>query len=331
MPAKRVLISAAGILATIAAGAAVTANGASAPQRMSSPIVGVVRETEVRIAPEIAGRLATFQVAAGQQLHPGDVIATLNSPELAAAVEEARANLQSARANLANVLAGVRKEEIETSAQNVAIATSNLMLAQQQHARYATLVAKDYTSKQQFDESEASLKDAEAKLELSKAVHAQNTSGATKEARAAAARQVDLAAAMLESAKTQLEKSKIRAPSEAIVRLLVAEPGEAISPGQPIATLAAGRERWFTFTIREDRLAGLTIGTPIELETSKGERFSAKATELRPLGEFAVWRAARAVGDHDINSFRLRAEPTGATPTLEPGMSVWITGLMERR
>jgi len=47
-------------------------------------------------------------------------------------------------------------------------------------------------------------------------------------------------------------------------------------------------------------------------------------TELRPLGEFAVWRAARAVGDHDINSFLLRADPVGEVTGLEPGMSVWI-------
>jgi hypothetical protein len=37
-----------------------------------------------------------------------------------------------------------------------------------------------------------------------------------------------------------------------------------------------------------------------------------------------AWRAARAVGDHDINNFLLRADPTGPTPKLEPGMTVWI-------
>ena len=101
-----------------------------------------------------------------------------------------------------------------------------------------------------------------------------------------------------------------------MARLLVAEPGEAISPGQPVLTLALAGERWFTFTIREDRLGGLTIGSTIALRTAAGDRFEAKVTELRPLGEFAVWRAARAVGDHDINSFLLRADPIGPTPEL---------------
>ena len=99
---------------------------------------------------------------------------------------------------------------------------------------------------------------------------------------------------------------------------------EAISPGQPVLTLAAAGDRWFTFTIREDRLQGLTMGSKIALRTAAGDRFEAKVTELRPLGEFAVWRAARAVGDHDINNFLLRADPIGPTPKLEPGMTVWI-------
>ena len=66
------------------------------------------------------------------------------------------------------------------------------------------------------------------------------------------------------------------------------------------------------------------MGSKIALRTAAGDRFEAKVTELRPLGEFAVWRAARAVGDHDINNFLLRADPIGPTPKLEPGMTVWI-------
>jgi HlyD family secretion protein len=46
--------------------------------------------------------------------------------------------------------------------------------------------------------------------------------------------------------------------------------------------------------------------------------------ELRPLGEFATWRAARAVGDHDLNSFRMRLDPVADAGRLEPGMTVWL-------
>ena len=54
-----------------------------------------------------------------------------------------------ARANLANVVAGVRQEERDTAAQNVAIAASNVTLAKEQFARVSVLAAKNYASKQQ--------------------------------------------------------------------------------------------------------------------------------------------------------------------------------------
>ena len=55
-----------------------------------------------------------------------------------------------------------------------------------------------------------------------------------------------------------------------------------------------------------------------------GDPIAARVTELRPLGEFAVWRAARAVGDHDVNSFLVRADPISEATGAEPGMTVWV-------
>ena len=288
------------------------------------PLIGVVHETEIRIAPEISARLSSLPVKPLQPVRKGEVIAKLSSPEIAASLAEARANAESARANLANVEAGVRQEERDTAAQNVAIADSNVTLAKEQFARVSTLAAKNYASKQQFDEDAAALSEAQASLVLAKAALAQSQAGPTKEELAVAQSQVALALATVADLDAQLAKTTLTSPVDGIARLLVAEPGEAISPGQPVLTLAVAGDRWFTFTIREDRLRGVTIGSKLALRTAAGDRFEAKVTELRPLGEFAVWRAARAVGDHDLNSFLLRANPIGPTPKLEPGMTVWI-------
>jgi HlyD family secretion protein len=47
-------------------------------------------------------------------------------------------------------------------------------------------------------------------------------------------------------------------------------------------------------------------------------------TELRNWGEFAAWRAARANGDHDLNTFFLRVDPMQPSPLLDPGQTVWL-------
>src|ERR1700734_257088 len=311
-------------LAVVILGAAAVAFRFETQRKPTPPLIGVVHETEIRLAPDISARLASLPVKPLQAVRKGDVVAVLSSPQVVASLEEAKANAESARANLANVVAGVRQEERDTAAQNVAIAASNVTLAKEQFARVSVLAAKNYASRQQYDEDAAALSTAEANLVLANAAFDQTKAGPTKEELAVAQSQVALALATVANLEAQLAKTTLTSPVDGVARLLVAERGEAISPGQPVLTLGVDGDRWFTFTIREDRLQGLTMGSKVALRTAAGDRLEAKVTELRPLGEFAVWRAARAVGDHDINSFLLRADPTGRTPTLEPGMTVWI-------
>ena len=83
-------------------------------------IVGVVRATEVRVAPEVAGQLTTIKVEKGAHVRAGDVVAELSAIELTAAVGQARAALVAATAERDHVYAGVRDEELETLAAEIA-------------------------------------------------------------------------------------------------------------------------------------------------------------------------------------------------------------------
>lgn len=285
---------------------------------------GVVRETEMHIAPEIEGRLASVRVAAGQRVKKGDVLAILSSPELTAALEEAKASAADARASRANVYAGVRKEQVDVAGQDVEIAQSNLALAQEQYDRAAALAARNFQTQQKLDEASDALRKTQSRLTLQRAIYERDKAGPTVEERAVADANVALADAAAANLTAKLAKTTLVAPVDGSVSLLVAEPGEVISPGQSIMTLQAARERWFTFTVREDHLGAIAIGAPLWLRSAKGERIETRVAELRPLGEFATWRAARAVGDHDLNSFLVRADPVGETDGLEPGMTVWL-------
>ena len=139
----------------------------------------------------------------------------------------------------------------------------------------------------------------------------------------------DAATADLEA---KLAKTVLLAPMDGIVEILVGTPGEVISPGQSIMTLQAAGERWFTFTIREDLLGNIAIGSVANLALASGHTVSGRVTELRPLGEFATWRAARAVDDHDLNSFFVRIEPSkAADDELEPGMTVWPQPVADKK
>lgn len=294
-------------------------------EQAKPPIPGMVRQTEIHIAPETTGRLASVAVAPGQHVHKGDLLAILDNPELTAAVGEAKAAAASAKAERDRVYSGVRAEEVAIATQAVQTAEANLRLAQQQFDRASALAGKVFASKQTLDESTASLAKAKADLDLKRAQAAEASAGPTAEERALADAQVALAEATVAELQAQLDKTRLTAPTDGTIGIRVAEPGEIIGPGKPVMTMKADGQAWFAFTLREDDLHEIALGKTVALTVQDGRQIDARVTELRPLGEFATWRAARAVGDHDLNSFRLRLDPNGNAEGLEPGMTVWLT------
>ena len=84
------------------------------------PIVGLVRTTEIRVAPEVGGQLAAIKVEKGARVRAGDIVAELSALELTAAVVQARAALAAAQANRDHVYAGVRAEEVDALAAEIA-------------------------------------------------------------------------------------------------------------------------------------------------------------------------------------------------------------------
>src|SRR5215475_10194769 len=90
----------------------------------AAPIVGVVRTTEIRVAPEVGGQLATIKVQKGTPVRAGEVVAKLSAIELIASVGQARAALAAASADRDHVYAGVRDEEIASLAAAIAKAKS---------------------------------------------------------------------------------------------------------------------------------------------------------------------------------------------------------------
>jgi HlyD family secretion protein len=323
VPASRARKSLAAALVVVAAGALAFAySRPEADEQQALP--GMVRQTEVRIAPEVSGRLASIAVAPGQHVKRGELLAVIDDPDLTAALAEATAASASAGAERAQVYSGTRVEQVSIGAQAVRTAEANLLLARQQNDRAVALNTKSFLSQQQLDESKASLAKAKADLEGKRAQHAVEQAGPTREERGLADAKAALAKAGVASLEAELEKTRLLAPADGTIGIRVAEPGEIMAPGKPVMTLDLDAKRWFCFTLREDRLQGLTIGSTASLTTNDGQRFEARVSELRPLGEFATWRAARAVGDHDLNSFRMRLDPMGDAGKLEPGMTVWL-------
>jgi len=291
----------------------------------AAPLSGVVRATEVRVAPEVGGQLAAIKVEKGARVRSGDVVAELSADELTAAVAQARAALDAATANRNNVYAGVRAEQIAALAAETAKAKSRLEYAEQQLNRTTTLARSDTATQQALDQATNDAASARADVAEAEADHAAAVAGPTKEERAIADAQVQAASAALAVLERHLGKTVLRSPVDGVVSVIVAGLGENVRAGQPVLAVAANGKQWLSFNAREDLLHGLTVGTTVQVvRAGARETMPAVVTELRPLGVFATWQAERAVGDHDRNTLRLRLDPQSGASGLEPGMTVWI-------
>jgi HlyD family secretion protein len=288
------------------------------------PIVGVVRTTEVRIAPEVGGQLTAIKVRKGDHVRAGEIVAELSAIELTASVGQARAALAAATADRNNVYAGVRAEQVASLKAEIAKAKSRLQYAEQQLSRTDTLARSDNASQQALDQAQNDAASARADVAEATANYDAAIAGPTREERAIAEVQVKAAASALAVLERRLDKTILRAPADGIVGVIVAEIGENVHAGQPVLVIEETGKPWLSLNAREDLLHGLTVGSKVDVEWAGGrERTPAVVTELMPLGSFATWQAERAIGDRDRSTLRLRLDPQDPTG-LEPGMTVWL-------
>jgi HlyD family secretion protein len=291
----------------------------------SAVVAGVVRTTEIRIAPEVSGRLARVLVQPGQSVQRGEPLALLGNPELWAAVAEAHAQVDKAMSDRDRVYAGVRQEEVATLQREILKAQAVLVFARQDVDRKSALAARSDVPLQQLDEARAEAAHAEADMAVAEARYAEAQLGPTAEERALADAQVKAAEAARDVVEARAAKTLLRAPAAGVVGLIVPEIGEAVVPGESVLTLLPDGGRWFGFDLREDALGQLAIGSRVLVDVPGASApLSGTLTEMRDWGEFATWRAARASGDHDLNTFYLRLDPVAPTTTLAAGQTVWL-------
>ena len=152
-------------------------------ERAPQPILGMVRRTEIRLAPRVSGRLGAISAIPGARIAKGAVVAVLDAPELSASLREANAAAASAAADRANTYAGVREEEKSIAKQAVDAAQANVVLAGEERDRANALAAKGFATPERVDQDDANFASTSATLAIKKAAYAEASAGPTVEER----------------------------------------------------------------------------------------------------------------------------------------------------
>ena len=130
---------------------AVVALGISAVLLISSDktvITGMIEVTEVDVAPKIPGRVDSVLVREGDQVRKGQLLASLESKEIDAKVEQARGAMDAALAKLDMTRRGAREEERTAVEKLYLQAEHQFELAEKTYGRVVALYADSVISTQ---------------------------------------------------------------------------------------------------------------------------------------------------------------------------------------
>ena len=285
---------------------------------------GEIDATRVDISPKLTGRVLEQLVEDGTSVKKGDLLLVIDSPEMEARVNQARAALAQARAVQAKAHRGARDEEVRQAETSLSEAQAARRIAQQTYERVRQLHANKAISSQDLDESRSQLSIAREREERAAAALEMARTGSRIEDIEAADAQADLAQAALDEALATSRDIRLSAPMDGEVSKVLVRQGELVTPGYPVVSLVDLNDVWSVVQLREKYLnhvtmGGVYVGTIPALGDRK-VRF--RVTYISPLGDFATWRATNSSGSYDMKTFEVHSAPVEPVPGLRPGMSV---------
>jgi HlyD family secretion protein len=289
-------------------------------------IQGQVEATLVNVSAKIPGRVATLAVREGAGVERGQLLVTLESPEIDAKLAQAEAARQAAAAQRDKANHGAREEEIRQARVMWERAQHATELAEKTYQRIDRLNRDGVLPAQRKDEAEAQWKTSRDAGEAARAAYDMALSGARTEDKQSAEALVSRAKGAIAEVEAYVGETTLRAPLSGEVYKRNVEPGEMVAAGYPILTILDPTDVWMTFQVREDRLGEASMGGQVVVRVPAlgGRTVELQIFYIAPVGEFATWRATNAQGGFDLKTFEVRARPNQRVPGLRPGMSVLV-------
>jgi HlyD family secretion protein len=340
---KRTLLGVVAVLGVVAITLVVTAS-----RHRELVLIGVIDANDVVVTPRVQARLDSLFVDEGSEVKAGQLIASLESSELAAqaasvaaaassaaaqlsesrssalqvsgstiaAVSAATARLASARASLAREQAQLTQDSADAS-RTVFLARSGGVSPAEVEKANNTLHAQQAVTAARAQEVTAAEADVASAQAGSHAVAAANSQVATTEARVRGARADSLAA------MTRLQYAELRAPVSGTVQVLTARRGELVGPGTPVAVIVDPMSLWVRVAIPETDAGAIAVGDSLTVRVATGDELRGKVISKAAEGDFATQRDVSSA-KRDIRAVALRVAIPNPRGALVPGMTAQV-------
>ena len=250
-----------------------------------------VESDNVAVSPKMLGRISQLFVDEGNTVKQGQLVAVLDSTDIVAQKNQTISAKMLAEASVLQARA-----KYQYDLKNNKVLEISLKKAQEDFDRAKIQFSGNVITQEQFDHAKKALETAQAQLEA--ALSMVNVSNAQIESAQAS---VGSAQAQINLISTQLNNTKLFAPSDGVIGKRWLMPGDIAQPGQSIFTIVNDNKLWVSIFLEETKLENLHVGQPVifTLDTYPGATFTGKILTLgsNTASQFSLIPASNASGN----------------------------------
>lgn len=288
---------------------------------------GQIEAQEYSVSSKVAGRIQDVYVKKGDAIEIGQPIFTINSPEVAAKMQQAQATQKAAGAMAQAAEEGARKQQVAAAKDKWKKASVATELAHKTYLRVNSLFKDGVVAEQKRDEAYTQWKAMQYTKQAAGELYAMAKEGTRKQTKEAARAKAQAAAGMVAEVQAYAEDLKIKSRYKGEVSQVLLQKGELAPQGFPVVSVLDMQDAWVVLHVPERQLGHFVKGTILEAKIpaiSDTQIFKFKVTYLAPMAEYATWRATDVKKDFDMKTFALEAYPVSPIKNLRVGMSVLV-------
>lgn len=221
------------------------------------------------VSPKVSAYVREVRAAENQLVRAGDVLAVLDDRDFRSKVLESEAAMAAQKAGLGTLDSklDLQRAIIDQAAATLASAEAEQRRAQQDYDRNRSLANDSWTSRQKLETSDADLRKAVAQVAKSRAaLAAENDQVAVLRAtRVETEARLAQADAALDSARSDLTNTVIRAAVDGVVGNRGVQVGQYARPGVQLLVLVPLPDVYVVANFKETQLAHMRLGQTVSV------------------------------------------------------------------
>lgn len=305
------------------------------------------------IIPRVTGYITQVNVKDNDLVKKGDTLFVIDNKDYLVKVEEAKAALaaaegsyEAARADIGSAAAGVSVSEanIQSSKGNIEAAKVRLWRANNDYERFNNLYKNHSITKQQFEQADATRREAQAQLKVLQQAEAASAaqrsasvsrSNVSSKQTEVAQANIKRAEATLRAAELNLSYTVVTASVDGQVSAIEIQPGQLVQPGQALFYIINSQEAWVVANFKETQLNKMRPGQKVTIKADAypDTEFEGEVTSFSPAtgARFSLLPPDNATGNFVKTVQRLpvrinlsKSNDQEKVKLLRPGMNVEV-------